>query len=345
MLGLLAVLCACGHPAMHDESTLRLARPRLDIGAAVQGRALRTDSAYATAVARHFSIVTTENALKFGPLRPSRDRYDFSEADAIVEFAGAHGLAVRGHTLVWKRQHPAWLTEGAFGRDELLAVLREHILRVVGRYRGRIRAWDVVNEALADSLAPGRTSLRPTIWRRVIGPEYIELAFRFAHEADPDALLFYNETGAEGRGPRSDAAFALVQDLRRRGVPIHGIGMQMHTKLDQPPDTAALAWNMRRLAALGLRVHVTELEVTTANARGTPTERLARQAAIYRGVLAVCLAEPACTALVTWGVGDRYSWRAPETPLLLDSLMRPKPAYTAMLDLLRDRTPRTGTTR
>lgn len=311
-----------------------IASRSLDLGAAVQAQPLLTDPAYARAVARYFTVVTTENALKFGPLRPSRERFDFTDADAIVDFAAAHGLGVRGHTLVWKRQLPSWLVEGRFTRDTLIAILRDHIHSVVGRYRGRIAAWDVVNEGLRDSLRAGADALRPTIWRRTIGPEYVELAFRFAHEADPDARLFYNEAGAEGRGARSDAVYVLLRDLLRRNVPVDGVGMQVHSGLHRPPDTAAIAWNMRRLAALGLEVQITEMDVGVTDAGGTAEERLDRQAEVYRGVLATCLAEPACTALATWGVSDRYTWRYPDTPLLLDREYRPKPAYRAIAELL-----------
>ena len=324
--GVLAV-SACAHPLPRQ--------PRPDLGAAVLARALLGDSAYARAVATRFTMISTENAFKFEPLRPSRDGYDFTDTDAIVAFAEAHGLRVRGHTLVWKRQLPRWLTEGRFSRDELVAILRDHILTVVGRYRGRVRIWDVVNEAISDSLHPGESRLRPTLWLDGIGPEYIELAFRFAHEADPGARLFYNDAGAEELGPKSDAVYGLLADLKGRGVPVHGVGLQMHTSVTAPPDTVALAHNIRRLAALGLEVQITEMDVGMAKAAGGEAERLAAQARVYREVLATCMSVPACTALVTWGVGDRYTWRYPDTPLLLDSAFEPKPAYREIRRLLR----------
>ena len=343
---------ACGHavtvpetprpvvPADGEPTLARLASARhFDLGAAVQGELLLGDSAYASAVARDFTMVSTENALKFGPLRPSPERYDFTEADAIVRFAESHALRVRGHTLVWKRQLPAWLTGGTYMRNELITILREHIQTVVGRYRGRVAAWDVVNEALRDSLGRDGDDLRPTIWLKGIGPEYIDLAFHFAHEADPGALLFYNESRAEGMGARSDATYALGWRLRQRGVPVHGVGLQMHTSLKAPPDTAALGENMRRLAALGLQVHITEMDVRTDSVPGSRADILAAQADVYRQVLATCLSVPACTALVTWGVGDRYTWRFPDTPLLLDQEFQPKPAHAALLEVLRTASP------
>ena len=296
--------CAIHHPPASGSPALReLAAGRhLEIGVAVSAHALRDDPLYRQWLAREFSLVTTENALKFGPLRPARNRYEFRDADAIVAFAQSHRMRVRGHTLVWKRQLPGWLTDGVFTRDELLAILREHILRVVGRYRGRIYAWDVVNEALKDSLPEGAgvdQSLRPNFWFRGIGAEYIELAFRWVHEADPGALLFYNEAGAEALGPRSDAVYAVVRRLLERGVPLHGVGLQMHLAAEAPPDTASVAANMRRLAALGLDIHVTEMDVTLAGAAGAPVEQLATQAAIYRDVLRTCLSVARCTAVLS----------------------------------------------
>lgn len=336
MLG--SAACALPHPPDTGGPALReLAAGRhLEIGVAVSAGALRDDRLYRHWLAREFSLLSTENALKFGPLRPARNRYDFRDADAIVAFAGSHRMRIRGHTLVWKRQLPEWLTNEAFTREELLAILREHILRVVGRYRGRVYAWDVVNEALRDAVPEGTLdqALRPTLWLRGIGPEYIELAFRWAHEADPGALLFYNEAGAEALGPRSDAVYALVRRLLERGVPLHGIGLQMHMTAEAPPDTASVAANMRRLAALGLDIHVTEMDVALAGAAGVPAEQLATQAAIYRDVLRTCLSVTRCTAFVMWGMTDRYTWRYPDTPLVLDRSYRPKPAFEALKAVL-----------
>jgi len=162
----------------------------LQIGAAVAARPLQSEALYAQTLAREFSVVTPEDAMKFGPLYPDRDRYDFSDADTIVDFAEAHGMQVRGHTLVWHGQLPCWLTEENWRRNELSEILRQHIMTVVGHYRGRVVVWDVVNEAIADD-----GSLRDTIWLQKIGPEYIEMAFRWAHEADSGTRLFYNDYG------------------------------------------------------------------------------------------------------------------------------------------------------
>jgi len=307
----------------------------IQIGAAVAVEPLRSEALYAERLASEFSILTPENAMKFEPLHPDRDRYDFSNADAIVDFAEAHGMQVRGHTLVWHNQLPPWLTVGNWARDELIEILREHIMTVVGHYRGRVVAWDVVNEAVADD-----GSLRDTIWLRGIGPEYIDMAFEWAHEADPDSLLFYNDYGGEGQGQKSDAIYALVQDLLQRGVPIHGVGLQMHVGLDWSPDPQDVAANMKRLAALGLGVHITEMDVRIKDP--ATEEELAEQARVYGDMLKVCLSAENCKAFVMWGFTDRYSWIPYFFPgwdaaLILDESYSPKPAYNALMDVLLER--------
>jgi len=302
----------------------------VSIGAAVSATPLRCDPTYAEALRYEFNLVATENALKFGPVHPEPDRYDWRNADDIVDLAEAQGMLVRGHTLVWHHQLPRWIEEGEWTRQELMDVLHEHIVTVVGRYKGRIYAWDVVNEAVDGN------ELRDTIWLRTIGHEYIDMAFRWAHEADPDALLFYNDYGSEGMNVKSDAIYDLVAGMRERGLPIDGVGLQMHVIAGLAPGH--VHENMDRLAALGLQVHVTELDVRI---RGTPTATaLAIQARTYQHVAETCLAAHNCTALVTWGLSDRYSWIPGQFPgwgaaLPLDEAFQPKPAYYALADALR----------
>lgn len=303
----------------------------LHIGAAVSAHPLRQEPAYALAVTHEFNMLTTENAAKFGPIHPQPDRYAFADADTIVDLAAAHDMLVRGHTLVWHRQLPSWVENGDWTRDELLAVLREHIHTIVGRYQGRIAAWDVVNEAI-----DGR-EMRDTIWQRVIGPEYVDLAFRWAHEADPDALLFYNDYGGEGMNKKSDAIYDLVKGMQDRGVPIHGVGLQMHVTAGGQPPAENLRRNIERLSALGLQVHITELDVRIS---GEPTPaKLQQQADTYRQVLDVCLETPGCKAVVLWGFTDRYSWipgafKGYGSALIFDESYRPKPAYQALHEVL-----------
>jgi endo-1,4-beta-xylanase len=303
------------------------------IGAAVSAGPLRTDPRYAEVLGREFSFVTTENELKAGVVHPARDRYAFQDADDIVAFAEANDMAVRGHTLVWHQQMPDWLGAGSFGQAELEQILHDHITTVVGRYRGRIRVWDVVNEAVADR----GSGLRQTLWSDGLGPVYIDKAFEWAHGADAEALLFYNDYGAEGMGAKSDRVYALVADMVARGVPIDGVGLQMHLTLATAPNPEDVLANMERLAELGLAVHITELDVRLPTGPGPDLRE--RQAAVYRSMLSACLQAPSCTAFTTWGFTDGYSWIPRFDPgfgqaLIFDADYAPKPAYDALRLLL-----------
>lgn len=343
LLGIALVGCdgAGGNDAVDDlaDAPLRdlAGRAGLAIGAAVDARALADEPRYASVLSREFGLLTAENAMKFGPLRPSRTTFDFDEADALAAFAEARRMGMRGHTLVWHQQLPFWVTNPNAGwtRDALTDVLREHIRTVAGRYAGRVGAWDVVNEVVDD----GGGGLRPTVWLDVIGEAYIPIAFQVARDVDPEAALFYNDYGIEDLDAKSEQAYRLVEQWVADGVPIDGIGFQMHVTADDPPDPRDVAANMRRYADLGLEVHVTEMDVRI---RGPVDDAaLARQAEVYAQLLGVCLDEPSCTAFVLWGFTDRYSW-VPDTfpgqgsALIFDEAYEPKPAYDALRQTLLD---------
>jgi endo-1,4-beta-xylanase len=339
LLMLAATLMFSLSGSTQPADTLRsLAQKRgIGMGTAVAIKALQNNLTYRQVLVREFNMVTPENVMKFQPIHPERDRYHFPPADALVAFAQANQMQVRGHTLVWHRQLPDWLTKGKWTREELMAILRQHIYTVVDRYRGQLVAWDVVNEAIADN-----ASLRDTIWLKGIGSEYIEMAFRWAHEADPQARLFYNDYGGEDLGKKSDAIYALVKDLRQRDVPIHGIGLQMHISINNPPKPEAVAANIKRLGELGLEVQITEMDVRIHGGTGTREEKLAAQANLYRDMLKVCLNAPNCKAFVTWGFTDKHSWIPshfghPDSPLIFDELFRPKPTYGALMEELTKR--------
>ena len=308
----------------------------IEIGAAVNLKPLREEPKYGKVLAREFNLLTAENVMKFGPLRPTRDRFDFTDADYLIAFAERHNMRVRGHTLVWHRALPEWLEKGNFTRDELISILREYIYRVVSHFRGRVFAWDVVNEAIADD-----GSLRDSFWLQNIGPEYIEMAFRWAREADPQVQLFYNDYGGEGLGTKSDAIYNLVKELKAKGVPIDGVGLQMHVSLNTSPPPPDVTENINRLAALGIEVNITEMDVQTHKSAETEEEKLAAQAKIYGDMLRVCLAAKNCKAFVLWGFTDRYSWIPYETgnqdiPLIFDKSYRPKPAYDTLKQTLKN---------
>ncbi len=308
----------------------------VNIGVSVGAEELQTIPTYAGLVAREFNILTTENAMKFETLRPTMDQYDFTDADSIVNYAQTHDMQVRGHTLVWTNQLPTWLIKRNWTRDQLLDILHEHIITVVSRYRGRIVVWDVVNEALNKS---GELA-EDNYWMKGIGPDYVELAFQWAHQADPDARLFYNDFSNEGLGPKSNGVFKMVLDLVNRGVPIHGVGFQMHNDLSwslSPEDVAA---NLKRLADLGLEVHVTEMDVRIE--QPSTKDELDAQAKIYGEVLGICLLASNCTTYVIWGLSDNYSWIPYFFPgwgsaLIFDHTYQPKPAYYALIEKLLER--------
>lgn len=339
----LAVAIVCSASATDiQKPTLREAvrGSGMLIGTAVRPAQL-SEPAYASTLAREFNMVEPEDALKWEVVHPERDSFDFSQADQIVDFATRHNMNVRGHTLVWHRQNPGWLTEGKYTSSELAEILEKHIKTVVGHYRGKIFAWDVVNEAF-DELKPG--TLRSTIWRdqpgiglALAGSSYIERCFRWAHDADPQALLFYNEAEAEVVNPKSDAVYAMVRDFRQRGVPIDGVGLQMHIA-NLHPDIASISANIARFTALGVQLHITEMDVALpvdayGNARA---EDLQRQAELYRQIATACLSHPGCTAIQTWGFTDKYSWIGSHSKhrqgvaLLFDRNYRTKPAYDAL---------------
>lgn len=242
---------------------------------------------------------------------------------------------VHGHTLVWHNQLPNWLDESRYTPDELAAILENHIKTVVGRYRGRIAEWDVVNEAIPDS----GDALRDTIWLRALGPDYIAQAFRWAHEADPDALLYYNDYNIDTPGRKTNNVYELVSGLVEAGVPIHGVGLQMHVSAEQLPllSLDSLQSLMSRYAALGLKVAITEMDVKIGE--GERADGLEPQAAVYRNVLQACIDAPNCDTFITWGVSDRYSWIPnfvghDDWPLLFDEDLNPKPAYFAVAETL-----------
>ncbi|WP_245971512.1 endo-1,4-beta-xylanase [Calidithermus terrae] len=317
--------------ALAQPAPLRaLAEQRgLLIGAAVGGALYDPlEPEYAQILAREFNLVVAENAMKWASLSNERGQYGFAGADALVRFARQHGQRVRGHTLIWHEQLPAWVRNGAFSREAMLAVMQEHIQAVAGHFRGQVAYWDVVNEAVSD-----RGGLRETPFLRAVGPDYLEHAFRFARAADPQAKLFYNDYGADGINTKSDEIYALLKALKAKGVPIDGVGFQAHLDSTFSPRQARMRENLQRFADLGLEVHITELDVLLRGA-GTREERLEAQARVYAEVLEACRAVARCTAVTLWGFTDAYSWRAAAEPLIFDALYRPKPAYHALLRAL-----------
>jgi endo-1,4-beta-xylanase len=321
------------------------------------------DTASVSLIRREFNAISPENVLKWERVHPQLDRYEFTPSDAFVAFGERHGMFIVGHTLVWHSQTPRWVFENAQGqplsRDELLARMKEHITTVVGRYKGRIKGWDVVNEALNED-----GTLRQSPWFRIIGPDYIEKAFQFAREADPDAQLYYNDYNLDYPAKR-DGAVRLVRSLKERGIRIDGVGSQAHHKLTTP-TTAQIDSSIRMLAATGVKVHITELDVdmlpaaTRSNTAdvsvragsapdldpykaGLPDSLQQALSRRYEEVFRVYLSHRDAVDRITfWGVADHDSWLngwpvrgRTNYPLLFDRQNKPKPAYHRVMALSR----------
>jgi endo-1,4-beta-xylanase len=320
----------------------------LIIGAAA-GPGRLSEPQYADTLAAQFRQIEPEIHMKFGPIhpRPGSDAsaYDFAPADKLVAFAQAHDMLVRGHCLVWHQQVANWVVGGVAAKtidsEKLKAILQNHISTVTGHYAGNVWAWDVVNEAFNDD-----GSLRSTIWYdspgiglKDRGTAYIEQAFRWAHAADPKAKLFYNDYEAEVINPKSDAIYTMAKDFVARGAPIDGIGFQAHFDLafDNPKTLDSFAANLKRFSDLGLEIHITELDVRVNAPNAT---NLAAQAALYGKVTTVCLQNPTCRVLQTWGFTDKYSWipayfkGKQGWALPFDDSYQKKPAYNAILKAL-----------
>lgn len=326
-----------------DASLAALAGRRgLLYGAATKERTLRNDPQFAAAFARECAILVPEYELKWSKLRPGPDRYDFGSADRLASFARAHGMRMRGHTLVWHKALPVWFDEKVT-RDNAERILRDHIDTVVRRYAGAIHSWDVVNEAvrLEDRL-PGR--LRRSPWYDRLGPDYIRIAFEAAAKADPNARLVYNDYGVDyatrSEGRKREAVYGLLQNLVSTGTPIHALGIQSHLRgWERRFDPLELQSFLRAVAELGLEVYVTELDVSDQRLPATIAERDAIVARVYEEYLEAVLDVPQVRLVMTWGLSDRYTWLTehrprpdgqPVRPLPLDAELQAKPAWRAM---------------
>ncbi len=316
-----------------QELTLREAAEKrnLLVGAAIEPQYL-DEPAYANILSGQYNFITPENRMKWGFIHPKKDKYDFTGADKIVDFAVKNNMKVRGHTLVWHIENPGWLTDTTWTKEQALAILEDHIKTVAGHYKGKIYAWDVVNEVL-DAFA-----LRDTLWLKAIGPEYIEKAFIWAHEADPDAKLFINDFFTEEKGVKSDYLYKFVKELLDKKVPIHGVGFQFHIDMENPMDMARIDENIKRFADLGLEVHFTEVDIRIT---GMPTQELLdEQAKMYGDLMNLALNYEKVTAYTMWGITDKHSW-VPDTypeagaAHIYDKEYKPKPAYTALVEALK----------
>jgi endo-1,4-beta-xylanase len=320
------------------------------IGVAVSPRALRTDEA--ALILKQFSSITPENAMKMGPIHPKENEYNWKDADSIAAFAKRNNLKLRGHTLCWHSQTPPWIFKDAAGqpvtKEVLLQRLKEHITTVVQRYKGIVYAWDVVNEVISDK---PEEYFRNSPWYQICGEDFVAKAFEYAHAADPAALLFYNDYN-EINPLKREKIYKMVKGLKDAGVPIHGIGLQGHWALNEPSE-AQLDSTISRLGSLGLKIHVTELDISVypkeheARARSKAdsmtiftSEKEAKQMEVYDRCFKVFRKyKRFITSVTFWNISDRNSWLdnfpvrgRKDYPLLFDKDLQPKKAFWKVVD-------------
>ncbi|OEJ32678.1 non-reducing end alpha-L-arabinofuranosidase family hydrolase [Streptomyces subrutilus] len=285
------------------------------------------DSRYAEIADREFNMITPENEMKWDAIEPSRGNFNFGPADRIVSHATSRGQRMRGHTLVWHSQLPTWVS-GITDAATLRSVMNNHITTQMTHYKGKIYAWDVVNEAFAD----GSTQHRSSVFQDVLGNGFIEEAFRTARAADSSAKLCYNDYNIENwSDAKTQGVYSMVKDFKSRGVPIDCVGFQSHFGTSGPPSS--FQTTLSNFAALGVDVQITELDI----AQASPTH--------YAGTVKACLSVARCTGITVWGIRDSDSWRSGDSPLLFDNNGNPKAAYTAVMNALKATSGTTGGTR
>ncbi len=325
-----------------SPATVRTAK--IPYGAAVRADALASDSAYRQAIIDNCQMIVAEGEMKWPVIHPARGEYSFEKADAIAAFARQNGMTVRGHTLAWYGAMPTW-TESISSRGEAERELVGHIETLVPRYRDVIPSWDVVNEPLIDDPADAR-SLRPSIWTRQLGADYLPIALRATAAADPKARLVVNEYDIEFKGSRyaakRRALLQLLRTLRDRDVPLHAVGLQAHLFADRDIDRDGLQAFLAEVVALRLDVLVTELDVVDFTLPGPVEQRDALVAKTARDFLETVCAVVRPKAIVTWGLSDRYTWvpiyftrrdGMPNRPLPMDAGLQRKPLFDVIDDI------------
>jgi len=320
------------------------------IGVAVTAADLK-DPQQAALILNQFSSLTPENAMKMGPIHPEENRYNWKDADSIVAFAQLHGLKVRGHNLCWHENTPKWLFKDSVGnlvtKAVLLKRLKDHITTVVNRYKGKIYAWDVVNEAVDDD---STKFLRNSLWYQICGDDFITKAFEYAHQADPKAILFYNDYNTE-RPEKRERVYRLLKQLVDAGVPINGVGIQAHWSVYEP-EAEDLVATIKKFSSLGLKVQVTELDISiypweknrrtlrpgesdvyTPELEKKQIEKYAEVFKVFRQYKDVI------TGVTFWNISDKHTWLdnypvagRKNYPLLFDQNLQPKKAYGKVVD-------------
>jgi endo-1,4-beta-xylanase len=305
------------------------AKQNMLFGAAIDPWRIK-QPALSNIIIREFSSITTENEMKCAMISRGRDEYHFKPADDVVDFARKHNIKVRGHTLIWHQSTPVWLKKEKWTKESLLAWLKEYITTVVTHFKGKVYAWDVVNEVF---LPNGRfMDAYRSIWYKVCGEEYIEKAFIWARAADPKAKLYINDVSIIFKNRQSNAIYEWIKNAKERDIPIDGIGFQAHITEGPKIDYGNIRSNLNRFRDLGLELQITEMDVRID---GPPSEeKLANQARIFADFVKLAI-EYGMPVFTTWGVSDKDSWIPQHFPgfgaaLLFDKEFNPKPAYYAV---------------
>lgn len=311
-------------------------KAKFPMGASIDNIRLQNNATYRDIVRTEFNSITVENMMKMGYIQPNRGQFSYERANVIVDFARQNNKRVHGHTLVWHESMPDWVRN--FQGDSLAweNLFKTHIQTVAGYYKGKVAAWDVVNEAFNDN-----GTLRETIWSSRLGRDYVARAFRYAREADPDALLFYNDYGQEYATAKLNAMITMVEDFKKRGIPIDGIGLQMHTNINASDIGIQNAINVS--ARTGLKIHISEIDILlnpdNANISSPTGDMLERQRVKYRTIVKAYNALPASQkyGITQWNVGDADSWirtyvMRNDFPLPFNMNYQRKPAYDGILE-------------
>lgn len=317
--------------ALHEQSAF-------PIGVAINADQFNNNTTYKSIADKQFNSFTPENIFKADNLHPAEGFYNWVEADALANFCVANNKRIHGHTLIWHAQLPQWILDFQGNEQQWDFLFKEHIQTIVKHFKGRVKAWDVVNEAFNED-----GTLRNSIWRQKIGNQYIEKAFRFAQEADPEALLFYSDYNLESNPTKRNSAIKYLNNMRLRGVRVDGIGLQMHVGIAFP-EPAHLAESFKNVTDNHYKLHLSELDISV-NLLGKdiePSESLFQKQADYLGKILLNYKQIPTKyqyGITFWGVSDRDSWipayfNREDYPLLYDENYKPKPAYCKLLETL-----------
>ncbi|KAJ1311371.1 hypothetical protein OPQ81_009864 [Rhizoctonia solani] len=331
LLAVVSGIAAAPNQSKGLDALAQLLKPSRYVGVATESYNILNATAFGREYAKiatsdEFGIYTNENALKWETIEPQPGVFNFTLGDKLFSIAKQNGKKMRGHTLVWHSQLAPWVSANNYTASELKKIMKRHVQTVASHYRGQIYAWDVVNEAFNED-----GTYRESIWYNTFGEDYIEWAFRWAHEADPYSLKYINDYNFESITPKTDAAVKLVKNLKTKGVPIHGIGVQAHLIVGKVPSD--FEQTLQRFADLSVDVALTELDIRME--MPVTAEKLTQQGNDYTASVNACLGVKRCVGITVWQITDALSWIPGVFPtegaaLPWDEKLKTKPAYNAM---------------